>query len=39
MHLGLSIENSMIAAAVVTNGGDFVGKIATLLQKMACPLF
>ena len=24
MHLGLTIENSVIAAAVVTNGGDFV---------------
>ena len=24
MHLGLTIENSMVAAAVVTDGGDFV---------------
>ena len=24
MHLGLSIENSLISAAIVTNGGDFV---------------
>ena len=24
MHLGLAIENSMVAAAVVTDGGDFV---------------
>ena len=24
MHLGLSVENSLINAAIVTNGGDFV---------------
>ena len=33
MHLGLSIENSLIAAAIVTNGGILFGKTAALSQK------
>ena len=39
MHLGLTIENSMVAAAVVTNGGDFVWQSSCPVRKMVCPLF
>ena len=39
MHLGLAIENSVVAAAVVTDGGDFVWQNSYPVAKMACPLF
>ena len=38
MHLGLAIENSVIAAAVVTNGGEVVWQNSHP-TKMVCPLF
>ena len=33
MHLGLSIENSLISAAIVTNGGDFVWQDSHSLER------
>ena len=39
MHLRLSIENSLINAAIVTNRGDFVWQNSSLLKELAPPLF
>ena len=37
MHLGLTIENSVIAAAVATNGGDFVWQSSCPVSKNGLP--
>ena len=38
MHLGLTIENSLIAAAIVTNGGDFVWQNSCPIAENDLPL-
>ena len=37
MHLGLTIENSVIAAAIVTNGGDFVWQSSCPVEENGLP--
>jgi hypothetical protein len=39
MHLGLSIETSVITAAIVTNGGDFVWEKSYPVAEDGVPFF